>query len=188
MNASESLNEEMKSWVDQEKSTMTGVNEKFENLRAAQESEAEKAIYGCGEYELAENYKHLQVEPNKWKQMSPQSRQKHIAKFWTAEIEDAENFEILVEKILGEMPPETTCHEMEVFECSFPPPSSHGRRTTLYHDEYPSQENLEAEMQDTSTISIPLTSFNLPSVPSVVLKVIWQKAAELISIDEMIAN
>ena len=37
MNASESLNEELKSWVDREKSTMTGFNEKFENLRAAQE-------------------------------------------------------------------------------------------------------------------------------------------------------
>ena len=43
-------------------------------------------------------------------------------------------------------------------------------------------------MQDTTEISILLTSFNLPSVPSVVLKAIWQKAAELISIDEMIAN
>lgn len=35
MNESESLNEELKSWVDREKSTMTGFNEKFENLRAA---------------------------------------------------------------------------------------------------------------------------------------------------------
>lgn len=43
-------------------------------------------------------------------------------------------------------------------------------------------------MQNTSTISIPLTSFNLPSFPSVLLKAIWKKAAELISIDEMIAN
>ena len=184
MNASESL----KSWVDREKSTMTGFNEKFENLRAAQESEAEKAIYGCGEYELAENFNHLQVEPNKWKQMSPQSRQKHIAKFWSVEIEDAQNFEVLVGNILGEIPPETTYHEMEVSECSSSPPSSHGRCTTLCHDEYPSQENREAEMQDTLTISIPLSSFNLPSVPSVVLKAIWQKAAELISINEMIAN
>lgn len=119
--------------------------------------------------------------------MSPQSRQKHIAKFWLAEIEDVQNFEVLVDKILGEMPPETTCLEMEVFECSSPPPSSHGCCTTLCHDEYPSQENREAEMQDTSTISMPL-SFHLPSVPSVVLKAIWQRAAELISIDEIIAN
>ena len=120
--------------------------------------------------------------------MSPQSRQKHIARFWSAEIEDAQNFEVLVDKILGEMSPETTCHEMEAFECSSSSPSSDGRRTTLCHDEYPSQENQEAEMQDTTEISIPLTTFNLPSVPSVVLKAIWQKAAELISIDEMIAN
>ena len=34
MNLSESLNEELTSWVDREKSTMTGFNETFENLRA----------------------------------------------------------------------------------------------------------------------------------------------------------
>ena len=81
------------------------------------------------------------VQPDKWKQMSPQSRHKHIAKFWSAGIKDAQNFEVLVGKILGEMPPETTCHEIEVFECSSSPPPSHGRRRTLCHDEYPSQEN-----------------------------------------------
>ena len=118
--------------------------------------------------------------------MSPQSRQKHIAKFWSAEIEDAQNFEVLVHKILGEMSPDTTCHEMEAFECSSSSPSSDGRRTTLCHDEYPSQENREAEMQDTTEISILLTTFNLPSVPLVVSKAIRQKAAELIS--KMIAN
>ena len=120
--------------------------------------------------------------------MSLQSHQKHITKFWLAEIEDVQNFEVLIDKILGEMPPETTCHEMEVFQCLSPPASAHGRRTTLCHDEYPSQGNREVEMQDASTISIPFTSFNLPSVPSVVLKAIGQKAAELISIDEMITN
>ena len=62
MNQSESLNEELKSWVDREKRTMTGCNEKFENLRAAQESEAEKAIYGCGEYELASSSRAKQGE------------------------------------------------------------------------------------------------------------------------------
>ena len=120
--------------------------------------------------------------------MSPQSRQKHIAKFWSAEIEDAQNFEVLVDKILGETPPESTCHVMEAFECSLSPPSSEGPHASLCHDENPSQENKEAEMQDTTAISIPITSLNLPTVPSVVLKAMWQKAAELISTDEMIAN
>ena len=62
-------------------------------------------------------------------QMSLPSRQKHIDKFWSAEI-DAQNFEVLVDKILGEMPPETTCHEMAVFECSSPPPSLAGGKVT----------------------------------------------------------
>lgn len=61
--------------------------------------------------------------------MSLPSRQKHIDKFWSAEI-DAQNFEVLVDKILGEMPPETTCHEMAVFECSSPPPSLAGGKVT----------------------------------------------------------
>ena len=89
-----------------------------------------QSMHGCGEYELSENLKHLQVEPNKWKQMSLPSRQKHIDKFWSAEI-DAENFEVLVDKILREMPPETTCHEMAVFECSSPPPSLAGGKVHL---------------------------------------------------------
>ena len=88
-----------------------------------------QSMHGCGEYELSENLKHLQVEPNKWKQMSLPSRQKHIDKFWSAEI-DAQNFEVLVDKILREMPPETTCHEMAVFECSSPPPSLAGGKVT----------------------------------------------------------
>ena len=61
---------------------MTEFNNKFEALRAAQEAEAEKAIYGCGEYEIANNFKHLEVQPRLWKQMPPQCRAKHIERFW----------------------------------------------------------------------------------------------------------
>lgn len=188
MNPSESLNEEMKSRVDREKSTMTGFNKKFENLRAAQESEAEKAIYGCGEYELAENYKHLQVEPNKWKQMSPQNRKKHITKFWSAQIEDAQNFEDLVDKVLDETPLENTGDEMEASKLSSPLQLSDGCRVNVCSDETPPQESNEAEMQDLAAISVPFASLNLPSLPSVVIKAIWQKATELISSDEMVTN
>ena len=50
MKPSKSLNEQLKAWVDRERSSMTEFNNRFEALRAAQEAEAEKsekAIYGC---------------------------------------------------------------------------------------------------------------------------------------------
>ena len=72
--------------------------------------------------------------------MSPQSRQKHIAKFWSAEIEDTKNLEVLGDRILGETLPEST----------------DGRLATLCHDEYLSQENREAKMQDTIAVYMPL--------------------------------
>ena len=71
MNPSESINEQLKAWVERERSSMTEFNNKFEALRAAQEAEAEKAIYGCGEYEIANNFKHLEVQPRARKQMPP---------------------------------------------------------------------------------------------------------------------
>ena len=48
INGSKSLNEELKSSVHREKSTMTGFHKKFESLRAALVSDTEKAIYGYG--------------------------------------------------------------------------------------------------------------------------------------------
>lgn len=187
MNPSESLNEEMKSWVDREKSTMTVFNEKFENLRVAQESEAEKAIYRCGEYELAENFRNLQVEPHKWKQLSPQNRQKHIAKLWSTGIEDAQNFENLVDKVLGETPPEKTCQEIEVFDFPSSSTSESGSCAALLHEENRlSQESCGTEFQDLIAISVPVTSLNLPSIPSMALKAIWQKAGELMETPGMI--
>jgi len=60
-NANESKNFVLKNWVDFKKST---IPEFIQSLRGYTEgclTEAERSIYGAGEYYLSEKYQHLQV-------------------------------------------------------------------------------------------------------------------------------
>ena len=153
----------------------------LEALRAAQEAEAEKsekAIYGCGEYGIANNFMHLEVQPRTaWKQMPPQRRAKHIEKFWSTNMEDAQNFEILLGNVLGEAPSEKAlsassndCHTSGGEELSEPP------------------EETGALSPDPIAISVQVSDLSLPSTLAVVFQAIWKKADELIKTRGKIVN
>jgi hypothetical protein len=54
----------------------------YEKVVLQQEREFMKAIYGGGEYRLAETYKHLEISPLRWNRMNPDQRQRQIKKIF----------------------------------------------------------------------------------------------------------
>lgn len=61
-NGNESINGKVKSWVEHSKSTWPEFTRKLQTLVDNQYLEAEKSIYGAGEYVLADCCQHLEVQ------------------------------------------------------------------------------------------------------------------------------
>ena len=89
-NPNESVNSTVKKWQNFERKSWSEFIEKFAKLVQAQLVEAQKAIYGSGEFELHEDFKHLQIEPGKWLRMSSTARMGALSKAGFVSIEDSE--------------------------------------------------------------------------------------------------
>ena len=83
-NDNESINAAIKEKVNYNKSEWPQFNAKLNELVDSQMQEAEKAIIGCGEYRIRDEYKHLMVPVEKWNRLSEEQRKRAIQKFHSA--------------------------------------------------------------------------------------------------------
>ena len=77
-NANESLNKVVKFWQNFTKKNWPDFLEKLKGLVKAQVTEAQKALFGGGEYELSPTYQHLMIDSARWSRMSPALRLKAL--------------------------------------------------------------------------------------------------------------
>jgi hypothetical protein len=79
-NPNESSNSVVKHWVGFRKSSWPAFVQKLQKLVEAQLSEADKALYGCGNYSLASKFEKFEVDAVTWHRMSPSQRKSHLRK------------------------------------------------------------------------------------------------------------
>ena len=79
-NTSESLNAVIKSKVNYEKSELGKFIDKMRSLTIDQQQEVERAACCRGKYKLRPQYKFLEVSQQRWFAMTPEARNKHMAK------------------------------------------------------------------------------------------------------------
>ena len=70
----------MKEKVNYKKQEWPEFNLKMLKLVKEQQDEYSKAVCGCGEYELCDEYKHLEVDYTEWVRMTPEQRKAKIEK------------------------------------------------------------------------------------------------------------
>lgn len=85
-NASESLNSVIKSKVDYEKSELIRFIDKMKCLVDDQQKEVERAVCCRGKYRFRSQYRFLEVDEQRWFNMTPESRLKHLAKVHKQEL------------------------------------------------------------------------------------------------------
>lgn len=83
-NASESINNVIKVKVNYQKNELPLLVQKLQELVAEQQREAEKAVVGCGKYELCEDK--LKVPQSRWYGMSQEQRGQRLKYFNTTKI------------------------------------------------------------------------------------------------------
>lgn len=79
-NASESLNAVIKSKVDYERSSLNRFIDKMKCLVDDQQKEIERSICCRGKYRFRLQYRFFEINEQKWFNMTPEARQKHVAK------------------------------------------------------------------------------------------------------------
>ena len=77
-NNKESINRVLKEKVSFKKQEWPKFNLKMLELVKEQQDEYSKAVCGCGEYELCDEYKHLEVDHTEWVWMTPEQRKAKI--------------------------------------------------------------------------------------------------------------
>ena len=77
-NNKESINRVLKEKVSFKKQEWPEFNLKMLELVKEQQDEYSKAVCGCGEYELCDEYKHLEVDYTEWVWMTPEQRKAKI--------------------------------------------------------------------------------------------------------------
>ena len=87
-NNNESINRVLKEKVCYKKQEWPTFNNKMLQLVLEQQEEYSKAICKCGEYELHENYKHLEISQTDWLRMNPEQRKVKIDKLFKQNIKD----------------------------------------------------------------------------------------------------
>ena len=80
-NDSELINAAIKEKVNYQKSKWPHFNAKVKELVDFQMQEADKAIIGCGEYGIRDEYKYLMVPIETWKQTTKEQRSEPYASF-----------------------------------------------------------------------------------------------------------
>ncbi len=83
-NPNESSNSVVKHWTGFKKNSWPAFVQKLQKLVESQLSEADKAIYGAGEYSLSAELSHYQVDGIKWHQMSSAQRKAHLREIGNA--------------------------------------------------------------------------------------------------------
>lgn len=81
-NRIESMNDNIKDWVERKKMSMPAVNDKIRELIEGQQQEFEMAVFGSGQYDLSENYNHLKKERHEWNAMNKSERELSLQNFW----------------------------------------------------------------------------------------------------------
>ena len=79
-NASESVNNVIKSKVDYKKNELYKFIEKMQCLVNDQDLEVERAVCCRGKYRFRPQYQYLEIAEEKWFKMTPEARRKHISK------------------------------------------------------------------------------------------------------------
>ena len=83
-NPNESSNNVVKHWTGFKKNSWPVLIQKLQKLVESQLSEADKAIYGAGEYTLSSELSHFQVDAIKWHHMSTAQRKTHLREIGNA--------------------------------------------------------------------------------------------------------
>ena len=83
-NPNESSNSVVKHWTGFKKSSWPAFVQKLQKLVESQLSEADKAIYGAGEYSLSSELSHYQVDGVKWHRMSTTQRKAYLREIGNA--------------------------------------------------------------------------------------------------------
>ena len=83
-NANESANSTVKKWVEFSKSTWPAFIEKLQNLVQLQRNESLRAIYGSGDYILADDLAEFHIDHGKWQSLTVKQKESHIQKMITA--------------------------------------------------------------------------------------------------------
>ena len=91
-NNNESINRVLKEKVGYKKQEWPEFNSKMLELVKEQQEEYSKAVCGCGEYELCDDYKHLEVPYTEWVQMTPEQRKVKIEKVMKHGLKDSSLF------------------------------------------------------------------------------------------------
>ena len=86
-NNNESINRVLKEKVSFKKQEWPEFNLKM--LELEQQDEYSKAVCGCGEYELCDEYKHLEVDYTEWVWMMPEQRKAKIEKVMKQGLKDS---------------------------------------------------------------------------------------------------
>ena len=81
-NPNESANNTVKHWTEFKKSSWPTFVQKLQKLVESQLFEADKAIYGAGEFILSPELSHYQVDGIKWHRMSRAQRKAHMKEVW----------------------------------------------------------------------------------------------------------
>lgn len=79
-NPNESANSVVKNWTGFTKSSWPKFITRLHKLVESQLAEANKALYGAGDYSLAPEYSHFEVDAIEWHRMTPVQRKSHIHK------------------------------------------------------------------------------------------------------------
>ena len=88
-NNNELINRVLKENVNYKKQEWPEFNVKMLELVKEQQDEYSKAVCGCGEYELWDEYKHLEVDYTEWVQMTPEQRKAKIEKVMKQGLKDS---------------------------------------------------------------------------------------------------
>ena len=83
-NPNESSNSVVKHWTGFKKNSWPAFVQKLQKLVESQLSEADKAIYGAGEYSLPAELSHFQVDGVRWHRMSTAQRKAHLREIASA--------------------------------------------------------------------------------------------------------
>ena len=87
-NNNESINRVLKEKMCYKKQEWPTFNSKMLELVLEQQGEYTKVICKCGEYELHENYEHLEISQTDWSQMNQEQRKAIIDKLFKQKIKD----------------------------------------------------------------------------------------------------